>query len=70
MTSVPFIVAALTDEITASGREVQGQGNDDARQQCLTAARSLCYALESPLVSLLSLGCAEIPLQGVCRKSL
>ena len=70
MVSVPFKVAALISEITISGRELQGQGKDDARQQCLAAARSLCYALESPLDSLLRLSYAEVPLQEGVRRNL
>lgn len=68
MASTLFNVAALIDEITTSGRELERRSNDDARQQCLAAARSLCHALESPLDSILRLSYAEVPFQRRCDR--
>ena len=60
MAFAPFDIAALVNEIGHSG-DLLAQGfNEAARKQCLAAARSLSYALETPLDSVLRLNYAEV----------
>ena len=56
----PFDVAALVKEINSSSKSLNQGRNEDARQQCLAAARSLCCALETPLDSTLRLCYSDV----------
>ena len=52
-------VESLLKEISANGATLSNE-DDASRQQCLAAARSLCYALETPLEVILRLNYAEV----------
>ena len=60
MAFAPFDIAALVKEINSSSSSLEKGKNEDARQQCLAAARSLCHALESPLDSALKLCYSDV----------
>ena len=60
MAFAPFDIAALVKEINFSSCSLYQGKNEDARQQCLTAARSLCHALETPLDSALRLCYSDV----------
>lgn len=60
MTFAPFDIAALVKEINSSSSRLDQGENEDARQQCLAAARSLCSALETPLDSALKLCYSDV----------
>ncbi|KAL8786872.1 MAG: hypothetical protein Q9195_008029 [Heterodermia aff. obscurata] len=55
MAFAPFDIAALVKQINSSSNSLSQGKDEDARQQCLAAARSLCSALETPLDSALRL---------------
>jgi len=65
MSNTPFDVFALLKTVNSTGNDLSG--NEDARQQCLAAARSLCYALETPRESVLRLHYAELAHQATIR---
>lgn len=61
MSAAPYDVSALIKEIISSGDRLQdGKEKEDARQQCLAAARTLCYALETPRDYVFRLNYAEV----------
>ena len=60
MAFAPFDVNTLVKEINSSSSGLNEGKNEDARQQCLAAARSLCYALETPLDSTLRLCYSDV----------
>ena len=53
-------VESLLKEISANGATLSNE-DDASRQQCLAAARSLCYALETPLEAILSIMQKSLP---------
>ena len=55
----PYDIPALLKEIEANGMGL-GEGGGQARQQCLAAAQSLCYALETPSESITRTHYAEV----------
>ncbi len=66
MSFAPYDIATLLAEVQTNGSKLQGINgsklqdvNEEARRQCLAAARSLVYALESPLEAILRLNYAE-----------
>ena len=61
MASKPYDIPALVDKINITKGEL-GKDNGEARRQCLDAARSLCFALETPVESLLRHCWAEVQL--------
>ena len=65
MATTPFDIPALLKKVEVNGDNLSG--NDEARQQCLAAARSLCYALETPRESVLRLHYAELSHQAAIR---
>ena len=58
-TGTPYNIQALLKEIDTTGKSLS-KDNQKARQQCLSAARSLCYALETPVESILRMNYAEV----------
>ena len=60
MAFAPFDIAALVKEINSTSSSLNQGKNEDARQQCLAAARSLCCALETPLDSALRLSYSDV----------
>ena len=65
MSDIPFDIPTLLGQVHANGNDLAG--NENARQQCLAAARSLCYALETPRESILRLHYAELAHQAAIR---
>ena len=61
----PFDVPQLLEDIQAYGADLSR--DEVARQQCLAAARSLFYALETPHETLARLHYAELPHQAALR---
>ncbi len=59
MSSTPYDIPALVRRITAASNNV-GKDDGEARRQCLDAARSLTFALETPVESLLRSVWAEV----------
>ena len=59
MSSVPYDVPALVEKINTTSKNVDKDAGD-ARRQCLDAARSLCFALETPIESILRSTWAEV----------
>ena len=59
MSSTPYDVPALLKAIDTYGKNV-GKNKGEARRQCLAAARELCYALETPIESILRVSWAEV----------
>ena len=55
----PYDIPVLLQEIEANGKQL-GEGGAQARQQCLAAAQKLCYALETPMHSILRIVWAEV----------
>ena len=55
----PYDIPALLQEIEANGKKL-GEGGAQVRQHCLAAARALCYALETPMESILRTHWAEV----------
>ena len=60
MAFAPFDIAAIVKEINFNSSSLYQGKNEDARQQCLAAARSLCHALETPLDSALRLCYSDV----------
>ena len=58
MSYAPYDIAALVAEVQTNGSKLQG-ANEEARRQCLAAARSLVYALETPIEAILRVNYAE-----------
>ncbi|KAK0513545.1 hypothetical protein JMJ35_003909 [Cladonia borealis] len=54
----PYDVPALLKEIEANGMKLS-EGGGQVRQQCLAAAQALCYALETPMESIIRTHWAE-----------
>lgn len=65
MSTTPFDIPSLIEKVHTNGSNLSG--NEEARRQCLAAARSLCYALETPRESVLRLHYAEISHQAAIR---
>lgn len=65
MSNTPFDIPSLLKEVQSNGTGLSG--NEEARRQCLAAARSLCYALETPLESLTRIQYAELSHQAALR---
>ena len=65
MSATPFDVPGLVKKVCDNGNALSG--NEEARRQCLAAARSLCYALETPRESVLRLQYGELPHQAAIR---
>lgn len=59
MSSTPYDIPALLKAIDANGKDL-GKDKGEARQQCLAAARELCYVLETPVESILRINWAEV----------
>ena len=59
MSSTPYGIPALVETITTTSK-VLGKDNGEARRQCLEAARSLTFALETPIETVLRHGWAEV----------
>ena len=57
MYSTPYIIPDLVKKINTTSNSL---GNEEARQQCLEAARSLVFALETPVESILRNVWAEV----------
>lgn len=55
----PYDIPTLLEQITSNGKTLQ-EGNEEARQACLTAARNLQFALEKPTESILRTRIAEV----------
>ena len=69
MLFAPYNVPALIEEINNASHDL-GKETGDARQRCLDAARSLCFALETPVESILRNTWAEVgPIQPSCTLS-
>ncbi|KAM0795729.1 S-adenosyl-L-methionine-dependent methyltransferase [Usnea florida] len=58
MSSTPYDIPALVENISIASKEL-GQDNGEARRQCLQAARSLTFALETPIETVFRHGWAE-----------
>lgn len=58
MSSTPYDIPALVEKIITTSSDLGKHG--EARQQCLEAARSLCFALETPVESILRNVWAEV----------
>lgn len=59
MYSTPYNIPALVEKINATSN-ILAEDNGEARRQCLDAARSLCFALETPVESILKSCWAEV----------
>ena len=59
MSSTPYDISALLKEVNTNALNL-GRDNEEARRQCLAAARSLCYALETPVESVIRMNWAEV----------
>ena len=59
MSSTPYDIPALLKAIDANSKSL-GKDTGKARRQCLAAARELCYALETPMESILRVSWAEV----------
>ena len=59
MSSMPFDIPALVEAITTTSKEL-GKDTGEARRQCLQTARSLCFALEEPIETVIRHGWAEV----------
>ena len=59
MSSTPYDIPALLKAIDTNGKSL-GKDTGEARRQCLAAARGLCYALETPMESILRVSWAEV----------
>ena len=68
MSSTPFDIPALLKEVESNGKDLIG--NETARQRCLAAARTLCYALERPREAVLRMHYAEPTHQAAIRVGL
>ena len=65
MSATPFDIPRLLKNVYINGNDLSG--NEEGRRQCLAAARSLCYALETPRESMLRLHYAELSHQAAIR---
>lgn len=59
MSSTPYDIPGLLEKIGIMGKQLYKE-DGDARQQCLAAARSLCFALETPVESISRHNWAEV----------
>ena len=59
ISSTPYNIPALVQKINATSNNL-GRDAGEARQQCLGAARSLCFALETPVEAFLRNVWAEV----------
>ena len=59
MASTPYDIPALVKKINTTSNDL-GTDNGEARRQCLDAARSLSFALETPVESILRNVWAEV----------
>ena len=59
MSSTPYDIPALVKKINSASNDL-GKDNGEARRQCLDAARSLSFALETPAESISRIGWAEV----------
>ena len=59
MSSTPYDITALISNINTTSEGI-GQDNGESRRECLNAARSLCFALETPIESILRHTFAEV----------
>lgn len=63
MTFAPFDVSKLVKDISHFGSLVAQHNDEDARQKCLAAARTLSCALETPMDSTVRLIYADVRLK-------
>lgn len=59
MSSTPYDIPALVDKINGTSIDL-GRDTGEARRQCLDATRSLSFALETPVESILRTVWAEV----------
>ena len=59
MSSTPYDIPALVEKISTTSKSL-GKDNGEARRQCLEAARSLIFGLETPIESILRTAWAEV----------
>ena len=59
MSSTPYDIPALVENISTTSKDL-GKDNGEARRQCLEAARSLTFALEAPIETVIRHGWAEV----------
>ena len=59
MSSSPYDIPALVETISTASKNL-GKDSREARRQCLDAARSLIFALETPIESILRTAWAEV----------
>ena len=59
MSSMPYNIPALVESISTTSKEL-GKDTGEVRRQCLQAARSLCFALEEPIETVIRHGLAEV----------
>lgn len=59
MASTPYDIPALVDKINGTSKDL-GKDTGEARRQCLDGARSLIFALETPVESILRNVWAEV----------
>ena len=59
MSSTPYDIPALVRKINI-GSKILGERTGEARRMCLDAARSLTFALETPIESILRTAWAEV----------
>ena len=59
MSSIPYNIPALVESISTTSKELS-KDTGEARRQCLRAARSLCFALEEPIETIIKHGWAEV----------
>ena len=59
MASTPYIIPDLVKKINSATNGL-GKNTEEARRQCLDAARSLVFALETPVESILRSVWAEV----------
>lgn len=59
MSSTPYDIPALVENISKTSKAL-GKDNGEARRQCLEAARSLTFALEVPIETIVRHGWAEV----------
>ena len=55
----PFDIPGLLEDITSNGKALAG-GDASARKKLLTAARTLGFALESPVEAILRIAWSEV----------
>lgn len=68
MTATPFNIPELLTSIVSNGNDLSDR--PEARWRCLAAARSLCYALETPLEAMQRLLYADVAHQASIRTCL